>query len=98
MICSGIVIIGPPFSLIDGKIDQLAPLFPGAVVHRDQQQFGQPGGIVDVGLAARHILTCAAFASTNSNSPSAERESNFNFTKRGPIRCGLAAALERDAA
>jgi hypothetical protein len=35
-----------------------------------RQQFGQPHGIIDVGLTAGTFFTCAAFASTNSNSPS----------------------------
>jgi hypothetical protein len=37
-----------------------------------RQQFGQPHGIVHVGLAAREFFTCAAFASPHSNSPSSK--------------------------
>jgi len=35
-----------------------------------RQKIGQPGGVVHIGLAAGHILECAAFASTKTKSPS----------------------------
>jgi hypothetical protein len=48
--------------------------------------------------ALRHHLHPNATEQTAPKTHPAERESNFKFSKRGPIRCGLSAELRRDAA